>query len=632
MKYLYLINFYVFIFFTLCDAQQYTWVQKAPFPGTPRGAAVGFSIGSDGYVGTGFNTAGSYFNNFYKWDKVNNSWSQIASLPASPRYAGVGFSIGNYGFVGTGWSASLNQLNDFWKYDPSTNSWSAIATFPGSARYTSSVCVLNGKVYFGLGYNPLFNDFWEYDPGINLWTQKASFPGGARQSAVAFTLGNYVYFLTGNNGSNLNDMYRYDPITDNWTQKANFPGNPRYGAVAMEINGKAVVGTGGDGSTFFTDFYEYDASKDTWCQIQNLPAVGRRHVAQFSIGNSSYLATGVTSSNGSGVADLWELNSATPTFIAYSIPCNLMVSFNNAIPNVTAYHWDFGDGNSSNVANPYHTYSAYGNYNVQLIVYYNCGSDTINQQVTLTGNAAVSQFGFQQSPCSYNINFTNTSTGATSYLWNFGDGTTSTDSIPYHIYANPGIYSVTQIAYNNCDIDTITKNVTVDSILVPVASFSYTIKPCSGSVNFISTAINATSYLWQFGDGQTSTQQNPSHTFSVANTYPVTLTVNAGQPCTDSVVTIVNIENADSTNWFVPNCFTPNGDGINDVFEIIGISECSTYSFIIFNRWGQKVFETTDTLNSWNGALNSKNVSEGVYLYILTVNGQKSSGTVSLLR
>src|SRR5437762_1458811 len=101
---------------------QDTWTQKADFSGIGRLAAVGFSIGSKGYVGTG-GLGGSLFNDFWEYDPATNGWTQKADFGGTARYGAVGFSIGTNGYIGTGADDVSGDVKDFWEYDPVTNAW-----------------------------------------------------------------------------------------------------------------------------------------------------------------------------------------------------------------------------------------------------------------------------------------------------------------------------------------------------------------------------------------------------------------------------------------------------------------------------------------------------------------------------
>ncbi|MEM7037593.1 MAG: PKD domain-containing protein, partial [Bacteroidota bacterium] len=140
--------------------------------------------------------------------------------------------------------------------------------------------------------------------------------------------------------------------------------------------------------------------------------------------------------------------------------------------------------------------------------------------------------GFSATSSSNVANFTNLSTGGTSYVWDFGDGNTSTQTSPQHTYSMLGTYQVCLVATNNCGSDTSCQMVNI-TCPPPVAGFSYATTGIS--VNFSDTTSGPIStWLWDFGDGNTSTQQNPFHTYGTPGTYQVCLTT-TGACGTDSV-------------------------------------------------------------------------------------------------
>ena len=118
------------------------------------------------------------------------------------RHAAVGFSIGSKGYIGTGYGnvySNTPYRKDFWEYDPSTDSWTQKADFGGTARYFAAGFSIGTKGYIGTGYNssgPL-KDFWEYNPTSNIWTRKADFGGVARGAATGFSIGSMGYIGTG---------------------------------------------------------------------------------------------------------------------------------------------------------------------------------------------------------------------------------------------------------------------------------------------------------------------------------------------------------------------------------------------------------------------------------------------------
>jgi len=291
---------------------QGTWTQKANFGGGVRDGAVGFSIGSKGYIGLGGDVNGVK-NDFWEWDQTTNVWTQKANFVGTARAAAVGFSIGTKGYIGTGYDGitSGGFINDFWEYDPTVNTWTQKANFPGTAREGATGFSIGNKGYIGTGYdstNVFNNDFWEWDQVSNTWNQKANFPSTGRYGAVSFSIGNKGYIGTGwyNYSTVYNDFWEWDQATNVWTQKANLGGSARRLSVGFSIGIKGYIGTGDDGNNpnyiYYQDFWEWDQSSNTWTQKINLPDTVRRSAIGFSIGNYGYIGTG-------GISDAGFLNS-----------------------------------------------------------------------------------------------------------------------------------------------------------------------------------------------------------------------------------------------------------------------------------------------------------------------------------
>ena len=203
------------------DPAANTWTQKASLPGTPsRTMSTGFSIGNKGYVGTGFvdnGGSGSNFKDFWEWDQATNVWTKKADFGGMARYGAVGFSIGTKGYIGTGFGgvAGSTVFKDFWEWDQATNVWTKKADFGGAARAFAVGFSIGNKGYIGNGYTgsyPLFKDFWLWDQGTDQWIMMGDFGGDARIEAVGVSIGNKGYIGTGIGGpSFLNNFWEYDP-------------------------------------------------------------------------------------------------------------------------------------------------------------------------------------------------------------------------------------------------------------------------------------------------------------------------------------------------------------------------------------------------------------------------------------
>ncbi len=222
----------------------------------------------------------------------------------------------------------------------------------------------------------------------------------------------------------------------------------------------------------------------------------------------------------------------------------LPVTFTNTSTGATSYSWNFGDGATSTIANPSHTFSASGNYQVTLIA---TGGNGCTDTLVLPTSIVVNQtpvVNFSRTPfigCEpLSVTFTDLSSQLNNptYSWDFGNGTTSTtQSNPPVVYTSNGIYPVTLIVTNTGGCaDTLTKNVTVHPSPVAAATASSNIGCSPFAVTFTNTTTGATSYLWDFGDGTTSAGVSPVHNYSTAGVYNVTLIATNANGCADTLV------------------------------------------------------------------------------------------------
>ncbi|MBI4931965.1 MAG: T9SS type A sorting domain-containing protein [Bacteroidetes bacterium] len=299
MKKIYILITAILFSAFLVNAQG-VWTQKANFGGASRNRAVGFSIGTKGYIGTGANAA-SIYKDFWEYDPSTDVWTQMADYPPGGRYGCVGFSIGTKGYVGTGSSASVKQ-KEFYEYDPSTNVWTQKANFGGTARLRAVGFAIGAKGYIGTGDDGVTKqDFWEYNPATDTWTQKASYLM-ATANAAGFSIGTKGYIGTGNNG----DVYffEYNSVTNSWTSKTNIGGTGVTSASGFSLGSFGYIGLGSYSGTYKQEFWEYHPSFDGWVPIANLSGPGRWQGVAFSIGSKGYAGTGSGSSG--ALRDFYE--------------------------------------------------------------------------------------------------------------------------------------------------------------------------------------------------------------------------------------------------------------------------------------------------------------------------------------
>jgi len=217
----------------------------------------------------------------------------------------------------------------------------------------------------------------------------------------------------------------------------------------------------------------------------------------------------------------------------------LSVQFTDATTNEpTAWSWVFGDGGTSIEQNPVHVYTVPGTYTVNLTASNSAGSSSKEKPEYITANPNVTKpvADFVADPTQgmvpLSVRFTDTSrNNPTAWAWTFGDGTTAAEQNPTHVYTKEGKYSVTLNVSNSAGSDSITKPELIwaqPSVIKPVADF--TGAPTSGDaplmVSFVDLSLNnPTSWEWAFGDGTTSVEKNPTHTYASPGLYTVALNV-----------------------------------------------------------------------------------------------------------
>lgn len=197
---------------------------------------------------------------------------------------------------------------------------------------------------------------------------------------------------------------------------------------------------------------------------------------------------------------------------------------------ITNYFWDFGDSTTSIAANPSHTYSKKGTYNVRLIAKLASGCvDTVllTAAVRVGGKPHADFVYTPATVCPYeNVSFTDKSSGNPDYwFWDFGDGSTTSERNPIHQYGDTGWHDVKLIVFNNtCPDTTIIKSAVY--VNPPIAIFDV-VNDCNRKYTkkFADKSLGAKTWFWEFGDGNTSSEQNPVHTYAGTGTYSVKLTV-----------------------------------------------------------------------------------------------------------
>jgi len=322
----------------------------------------------------------------------------------------------------------------------------------------------------------------------------------------------------------------------------------------------------------------------------------------------------------------------------------LLVNFDNNSIGATRFTFDFGDGGTANTVSPgtvQHTFTRPGTYTVTMTAYNSCSEIATTETITVLPQPAADFNADITLGCAgLAVQFRNTTQDGFSYRWDFGDGTTSDEFEPIHTYdGEQEYYTVTLTATNTlgCSISVI-KNQYIHIVLPPVARFnvnpSTVISIPNYTFRFEDESTNTpTIWAWDFGDGTTSSLQNPSHTYADTGSYVVRLRVSNQQGCSTSTFKTVQIVGVPGY-LFVPNSFMPGGENPElREFKAKG-SGIKTWKMSVFNKWGQTLWETTELnegrpAKGWDGTFQGTVQPQGVFFWkidIEFINGTEWKG------
>ncbi len=315
-----------------------------------------------------------------------------------------------------------------------------------------------------------------------------------------------------------------------------------------------------------------------------------------------------------------------------------------------SWTWNFGDGSNPSFANsPVHTYTETGSFDATLIVrnIFNC-ADTIVKPVVIHDLPAV-DFTINRacSGSSQNIIFKDNSSvpppssiPSVGYYWDFGGFGYSFSKDTSVVFPSEGLYSITHIITTDKGCQAaVSKSLNVaprpEAKFVHLSNF---VPGLGASVAFVDTSLYATSWSWDFGNGQTSTVKNPSTNYTQNGLYVVSLTVTDQFGCPNTYTTEIRISTIVSDLvQLIPNVITPNNDGKNDVWRLDFIDIYFPEAEIeIYNRWGVKLFRSVGYSNAWDGSYKGDPLPVGAYFYTINLHDKDQTpvikGTVTLVK
>lgn len=243
------------------------------------------------------------------------------------------------------------------------------------------------------------------------------------------------------------------------------------------------------------------------------------------------------------------------------------------------------------------------------------------------------------------VTFTDNSTGATQYSWNFGDPSSgpldsSSQQSPSHIYNTAGTYNITLIVQNGNCSDTIVVPNAVTISAQPTADMAAspeTVSELYPEVIFSDLATGGTNCVLYFGDGDSTTNCNfgsVTHVYPAAGTFIAMYVVTNADGCSDTTYLTILVE--EQSTVYVPNTFTPNGSGSNEIFFAYG-TNVMEFEMMIFDRWGNLIYQSNDITKGWDGTYKNNECQQDVYVWrIIWTDAQqrkhKMMGHVNLIR
>jgi gliding motility-associated-like protein len=201
------------------------------------------------------------------------------------------------------------------------------------------------------------------------------------------------------------------------------------------------------------------------------------------------------------------------------------------------------------------------------------------------------------------------------YACDFGDGTTATGPEQVHDYLATGTYLVTLHVTSDHGCEN-TSQAYYNIVVFPQANAQFSavtsVSEFNPEVGFNNESTFSSEFWWDIGDGNTSTTTNPEHTYQVAGDYVVILIATNMHGCADTTEQIIQVK--PEFTFYVPNVFTPDGDGVNDAFFGAG-TNIEEVEMMVFDRWGELIFTGNNMQTQWDGSYKGNTAKEDVYVY-----------------
>lgn len=301
------------------------------------------------------------------------------------------------------------------------------------------------------------------------------------------------------------------------------------------------------------------------------------------------------------------------------------------------YSWDFGPNSNPNTASNAQanniTFDTTGYITVEVRgIYQDCEGSYIDS-ILVHSEPTIDFWVDPELKCApYVAHFIDSSISSTplTYIWDFGDGSElGNTQNPFHTYDSPGFYDVSlTVATDSGCIQTLTLNKPDYIQVYPSPTADFTASPYETDVfnpfiTFNDYSIDSEVHAYFFTDGDSTQERNITHTYDMSGyIYPYQVVWNEFG-CPDTLVQEIYIKPI--TTIYVPNAFTPDGDGFNDLWQPI-IRDVVDYELIVYDRWGNEIIKTNDQRMAWDGKNKGQNAMDGTYTYVIHYRGYNKTG------
>lgn len=630
-----------------------SWTLLDSFPSQATVGSMAVSYNGKGYLIGGAESGNIVANQFYEYSPTLNSWTLISSnIPIGQRMEGIMEVIGNEFYIGLGHDFNF-AFNDFWRYTPLGNTWAQMAPFPGTPRLNPISFAANNKLIVGGGYNlgaaTQFSDYYEYDPVTNIWTQVSGFISGDRSRSSSFVIADSAYISGGWVGTNDSEVWRYAPFAFRRTDTVVCEGDV-FTLDVGRSGGRYQWHNNSFSSTFRVTepgIFWVNITTTNECTRRDSFVVDYTPLPLVDLGNDTSFCSKIpytVSAFNQGASYQWQDNSTTSNFtitntgvykvsvtngnctavdsvevIYYEPPTvnlgpNRSVCFGETVvldafnPGAT-YEWQDGSTNSNFLVSSPGVYSVTAKRN---------GCETFSSVRIDYVERPQLDLGEDTLLCEGSaLQLIVNEPGAT-FRWQ--NGSTSNR----FTVERRGLYWV-ELSLNGC---LSRDSIFVDYELLPNINFGIDKTVCFGDAFFLDAyEPNTTSYLWQDGFG------GARYIINESGFYYVVATNRCG---TDSDSINVIIEDCNCT-VYLPNVFTPDGDGNNDFFGPVYACDLVNYQMLIFNRWGELLYESVDVNSPWDGLGSDGPLPNGSYVYRISyqergnIRTEQLKGTISII-